>query len=449
MMSKTTFRELVLAMIICVVVVVVTAFNYRSSRYFEQAIIDGTQEHLLTIARIQAKGIEKEIENIQTKMQQADEPELQEKMFLDTVQALINRIIADQKDDTYVFDDKGTLIAGPNFKHVGKDLLTVNREIDPEYDDTKLKVITARMGRGEEGTGSYDSVQWSETKSRLERRLVAFSPVKVGSRLWAVAVSVGYYEISGPTRKHSQNLTLGGGCLIIIVLFAIWRLHRADRSKSELELKLEAAGKLEQINKELKGEIGKRAQTEEGNAKLLQAIESSQEAVSIVSPDGEVTYANNEMERLFGYEKGELIGRSASVLNARAAFSSAEETILEVVKDCGTWEGNVLGVRKDGTEFISYVTASVTLDVDGKLINVISTHRDITEQKRAEEKLNKTIEEVQRFNKLVVGRELRMAELKHEVNMLCHELEEEERYPGISELVPGCDMESRDVTERN
>lgn len=449
-MNKTTFRELVLAMIICVVVVVVTALNYRSSRHFEQVIIDRTQEHLLTVARIQAKGIEKEIENIQTKMQQlADEPEVQEKMFFDTVQALINRITAGQKDDTYVFDDRGTLIACPNFKHVGKDLLTVNREIDPEYDGTELKFITARMGRGEEGTGSYDSMWWYKDEPKLEKRLVAFAPVKVGSRLWAVATSVGYYEISGLTRECSRNLTLGGGCLIMIVLFAIWRLHRADRSKSELELKLEAAGKLEQINKELRDEIGKRSQTEQGNAKLLQAIESSQEAVSIISPDGEVTYANNEMERLFGYEKGELVGRSASVLNTKTAFSPTEETILEAVKDCGTWEGDVLGVRKDGTEFISYVTASATLDVDGKLINVISTHRDITEQKRAEEKLNKTIEEVQRFNKLVVGRELRMAELKHEVNMLCHELEEEERYPGISELVPGCDKESHDVADRN
>lgn len=265
----------------------------------------------------------------------------------------------------------------------------------------------------------------------------------------AVTASVGYHEISEPAREYSWSLALGGGCLIMIVLFAIWRLHRADRSKSELELKLEAAGQLEQINRELKDEIDKRTQTEQGNAKLLQAIESSQEAVSIVSPDGEVTYANNETERLFGYEKGELIGRSASVLNARAAFSPAAGTILEAVRGCGTWEGNVLGVRKDGTEFISYVTASSTLDVDGKLINVISTHRDITEQKRAEDKLNKTLEEVQRFNKLVVGRELRMAELKHEVNVLCHELEEEERYPGISELVPGCDKESHDVTDRN
>lgn len=44
--------------------------------------------------------------------------------------------------------------------------------------------------------------------------------------------------------------------------------------------------------------------------------------------------------------------------------------------------------------------------------------RDITERRRAEAERERTTHEIERFNRLVVGREKRMVELKREVNEL-------------------------------
>lgn len=52
----------------------------------------------------------------------------------------------------------------------------------------------------------------------------------------------------------------------------------------------------------------------------------------------------------------------------------------------------------------------------GKTIGVLSTARDITEQKTNEE-------DVKRMNKLMIGRELKMKELKNQVSKLEQELQ--------------------------
>jgi PAS domain S-box-containing protein len=54
---------------------------------------------------------------------------------------------------------------------------------------------------------------------------------------------------------------------------------------------------------------------------------------------------------------------------------------------------------------------------------------DITERKRAEESLRESNKELTRFNRAAVGRELRMIELKKEINALCARAGEMPRYP--------------------
>jgi HAMP domain-containing protein len=54
--------------------------------------------------------------------------------------------------------------------------------------------------------------------------------------------------------------------------------------------------------------------------------------------------------------------------------------------------------------------------------------QEITERARAEQELKQKMEELQRFNRLAVGRELRMVELKQEVNELAEELGRESPY---------------------
>ena len=72
---------------------------------------------------------------------------------------------------------------------------------------------------------------------------------------------------------------------------------------------------------------------------------------------------------------------------------------------------------------------------DGKVVRIYGTFQDITAQRLAAEELREREAELvtrnaalRRFNKVAVGRELRMIELKQEVNALCARLAEPPRY---------------------
>ena len=77
---------------------------------------------------------------------------------------------------------------------------------------------------------------------------------------------------------------------------------------------------------------------------------------------------------------------------------------------------------KDGTVVPYHWTGVPLKDEQGKVIGLIGIGRDITERKRAEEELKKRVKELEEFYDMAVGREIRMIELKEEIESLKKEL---------------------------
>ncbi|MBA7465646.1 Sensor histidine kinase RcsC [subsurface metagenome] len=137
-------------------------------------------------------------------------------------------------------------------------------------------------------------------------------------------------------------------------------------------------------------DITEQKKVKEEKNKLLKAIETSREAINITFPDTIMIYTNDAMDKLFGYKKGELIGKHVAVLNAGATPEAVAKQIVDAVEKEGFWEGEIHNKRKDGTEFISYVRISALRDKQGKITNFVSTQHDITERKKADETLKES-----------------------------------------------------------
>jgi ribosome assembly protein YihI (activator of Der GTPase) len=63
-----------------------------------------------------------------------------------------------------------------------------------------------------------------------------------------------------------------------------------------------------------------------------------------------------------------------------------------------------------------------------KISEIVISFVDITERKQAEQALLAKMDELERFQKLTVGRELTMVEIKKEVNSLLKKLGMDEKY---------------------
>jgi two-component system, cell cycle sensor histidine kinase and response regulator CckA len=117
-------------------------------------------------------------------------------------------------------------------------------------------------------------------------------------------------------------------------------------------------------------------------------VECAPDAVVVTDERGSIILVNSQAERLFGYAPGELVGRPVELLlpeGARAAHRRHRAGYLAnpEARTMGA-DLDLAATRKDGSTFPVDVSLS-PLRTDSGGVVVITSVRDITERKRAEE----------------------------------------------------------------
>lgn len=84
--------------------------------------------------------------------------------------------------------------------------------------------------------------------------------------------------------------------------------------------------------------------------------------------------------------------------------------------------------KKNGKTFIVEVNESPIKDEKGNVVAMTGSLNDVTEKKIAEKKLYEKITALETFHEMGVRRELRMIQLKKEINSLCKKIGEPNRY---------------------
>lgn len=159
--------------------------------------------------------------------------------------------------------------------------------------------------------------------------------------------------------------------------------ERKNSEKQKLRAQL-----AEEANKELEEEIKKRITAQEELAKAQELtnsiIDSSLDMIMAADNKGKITQVSPSVVRTFGYDKDELIGQNGSILY------SSEEHFHKVVKsleETGEFSGEVENIAKNGEIFVSYLSAAILKDKNGKEIGSMGVSRDITQLKEAEREL--------------------------------------------------------------
>ncbi len=169
------------------------------------------------------------------------------------------------------------------------------------------------------------------------------------------------------------------------------------------------------ITKEV--ELEARIKEERDNMNLI--FDSMVDGIYIVSKDYEIEFMNKVLIDAFGDHVGAICYKAVHNREEPCPLCKNPEVMNgETVQ----WEWNS-GRRNKAYDLIE----TPLKNIDGT-ISKLTIFRDITERKLAEEKLEKKVKELRRFNEMTVDRELKMVELKKEINSLLRGLGKEPRY---------------------
>ncbi|MHC4532409.1 MAG: cache domain-containing protein [Planctomycetota bacterium] len=171
--------------------------------------------------------------------------------------------------------------------------------------------------------------------------------------------------------------------------------------------------------------------------KMLSVLETAPDYILNVDRDGKILFINRTVQ---GTTVKEAIGTNICD-HIPPEYQDKTINTIEQVFQTGQCQSFETVVKPKGTNTKTYQVTRIGPVKHGQetiAATIIST--DITYRKEVEEKLEKKMEELGQFNKLAVGRELQMIEIKKEVNNLLRELGREEKYRDEIEYIEnkGC-----------
>lgn len=138
-------------------------------------------------------------------------------------------------------------------------------------------------------------------------------------------------------------------------------------------------------------------------AKLLENVSDG-----VVSIDLEfrIISWNEACERIYGWKTEEVMGKVFAELTSTEYHNCTREDAFLQIKTQGSWHGEILQYRKDKEKMYVQASISQVKNNTGEVIGYVGVNRDITEQKKSDEKIRRSEEY---FSKIFYSQAIPMA----------------------------------------
>lgn len=139
-------------------------------------------------------------------------------------------------------------------------------------------------------------------------------------------------------------------------------------------------------------EITERKRAEITSRLLASIVESSDDAIISKDLDGIISSWNRGAERVFGYTADEVIGQPATILMPPERYTEESAILGRIRSGRSVDHYETVRLRRDGTLIDISLSISPLRDEYGNIVGASEIARDITEEKRANQEINRLLE---------------------------------------------------------
>ncbi|MUG95559.1 PAS domain-containing protein [Scytonema sp. UIC 10036] len=100
--------------------------------------------------------------------------------------------------------------------------------------------------------------------------------------------------------------------------------------------------------------------------------------------DNQIRFWNKGAERLYGWSATEAIGKNVNELLYKRKTMTQLQDIQTSLAECGSWQGELRQITKEGQEIIVASRWTLVYDEDGQPVSILTVNTDITEKKQLE-----------------------------------------------------------------
>jgi len=139
-------------------------------------------------------------------------------------------------------------------------------------------------------------------------------------------------------------------------------------------------------------DITERKKAEGARSTLAAIVESSEDAIISMSPNGVILSWNRGAQRLYGYTETEALGQSIGMVIPGEVHAEENEILKRLAAGKSLEYFETIRVTKEGQRIPVSAAISLIRDATGKIVGASIIARNITEQKKTEASLLKSLE---------------------------------------------------------
>jgi PAS domain S-box-containing protein len=161
---------------------------------------------------------------------------------------------------------------------------------------------------------------------------------------------------------------------------------------------------------------------------LRGALDQASERSMMTDKAGTILYVNPAFERMTGYTKAEVLGKTPRILKSGRRDQEFYAGLWRTLLSGGVVQARFLNKKKTGELYYEEQVIAPLKDQGGGVTHFISTATDVTDRVQQEQVLKGIRERLQQFRNVTWDREERIMEMKQEVNALLKELGRSPKY---------------------